>query len=41
MIFYMTAMTIFQFKSYKDELKPEYKAWETDPLVLLKNFGKI
>jgi hypothetical protein len=41
MIFYMTVMTIFQFKEYKRELKPTYKAWETNPIVLLKNFGKL
>jgi hypothetical protein len=41
MIFYMTVMAIIQYKSYKDEFKPEYKTWQGEPLILLKNLGRF
>ena len=40
MIFYMTVMAIVQYRSYKKEFKPEYKTWQTEPMILLKNLGK-
>lgn len=39
MIFYMTILTLIQLKPYKNEKKREYKQFESDPLILLKNIG--
>ena len=39
MIFYMTFMAIIQAKDYNKTFKPQYKKFESNPLILLKNMG--
>lgn len=39
MIFYMTILTVIQLKGYKNEAPRTYKKYESNPVILLKNFG--